>query len=87
MAIGFHLVYQREDMHAVMGRGEVQLHLSAMEQAPACQIIVERVDELYQEIAIADVKVIYPLGNRPWGNRDFTIEDSDGNQITFSQKI
>lgn len=72
---------------AVMDRGDVQLHLSAVEQVQGCQIIVEKVDQLYQEIITTEVKVIYPLADRPWGNRDFTIEDADGDPITFSQKI
>lgn len=86
-ALGFRVLHQQSETHAVMGRGVVQLHLSAIEQTPGCQIIVENVEGLYQEISTTDVKVIYPLGDRPWGHRDFTIEDFDGNQITFSQKI
>ena len=85
--MGFQLIYEQKDTHAVMGKGAVQLHLTAIEQKPACQIIVNQVDEVYHMAKKAGVKVIYPIGNRPWGNRDFTLEDLDGNQLTFSQKI
>ena len=33
------------------------------------------------------VKVVHALGDRPWGNRDFTIADPDGNEITFSEPL
>jgi len=85
--MGFQLIYQQKDTHAVISRGAVQLHLTTIEQKPACQIIVNQVDEFYHMAKKTGARVVYPIGNRPWGNRDFTLEDLDGNQLTFSQKI
>jgi catechol 2,3-dioxygenase-like lactoylglutathione lyase family enzyme len=52
----------------------------------SCRIAVDGVDELYAQ-CVAD-GVVHPngaLAEKPWGSREFTILDPDGNCVTFFQ--
>ncbi|MPZ53108.1 MAG: hypothetical protein GEU79_10330 [Acidimicrobiia bacterium] len=44
------------------------------------------VDALYHRYQEAGVKIIDPIGDRPWGQREFTIEDPSGNWLSFWQR-
>ena len=65
------------------------LHLSTIEGKAntGCQIIVKNVDLLYEQIRASDIRIVYEIGDRDWGNRDFTIADPDDNEITFSEPL
>ena len=47
--------------------------------------LVENVDEVYQEFIDRDAKILTPIGDRPWGIRDFSVVTPDGHRITFGQ--
>ena len=49
--------------------------------------LLENVDDVYQELTDRGAKVLTPIGNRPWGIRDFSVETPDGHRITFGQVI
>lgn len=40
-------------------------------------------DELYQRLVDSGVTIADPLAERPWGQREFTIEDHVGTWLTF----
>lgn len=42
------------------------------------------VDGMYEQVKQAGCKVGRPLADRPWGERDFTIFDPDGNMVEFA---
>jgi uncharacterized glyoxalase superfamily protein PhnB len=47
---------------------------------------VSGLETFYEEICErADVHPLAPLQTRPWGTREFTITDQDGNLVTFFQ--
>jgi uncharacterized glyoxalase superfamily protein PhnB len=48
---------------------------------------VENIDALHTELADKGVSVIYPLGDKPWGQREFGIVTVDGHRIMFGQGI
>jgi uncharacterized glyoxalase superfamily protein PhnB len=48
---------------------------------------VDDVDALYQEFVAAGAKIDYGLGNKPYGIREFGIQDLDGHDIGFGQPI
>ena len=87
--LGFRPVYRNEDIHQVMQKDSVVIHLSTVEGGPGGgQIMVDDVEQLYQLAQSLNLKILYDgLGDRPWGCRDFTIEDPDGNGFTFSQQM
>ncbi|MPZ71498.1 MAG: hypothetical protein GEU71_18555 [Actinobacteria bacterium] len=43
------------------------------------------VDALYHRYQEAGMKIVDPIGDRPWGQREFTIEDPAGNWLSFWQ--
>jgi catechol 2,3-dioxygenase-like lactoylglutathione lyase family enzyme len=50
----------------------------------SCRIAVEGVDALHEECSAAGI--VHPNGSlaqKPWGSREFTILDPDGNCVTF----
>ena len=54
----------------------------------SCRIVVEGVDELYEELSRADV--LHPVSKRgvddtDFGTREFATLDQDGNLVTFFQ--
>ena len=87
--LGFRQIYRNADIHQVLQKDSVVIHLSTVEGGPGGgQIMVDDVDQLYQLALTLNLNVLYDgLGDRPWGCRDFTIEDPDGNGFTFSQQL
>ena len=51
--------------------------------ATALYIQAEDLDTLQRRATAADVPIIDPLADRPWGQAEFTIEDPEGNWLTF----
>ena len=50
-------------------------------------VLVENVDEVYQELIDRGAKILSLIGNKPWGIRDFTVVTPDGHRIVFGQLI
>jgi uncharacterized glyoxalase superfamily protein PhnB len=40
-------------------------------------------DDLYQRCQDQGIRIVDPIGARPWGQREFTIEDPVGNFLSF----
>jgi uncharacterized glyoxalase superfamily protein PhnB len=40
----------------------------------------------YSRLEAAGVRIIDPLAKRPWGQEEFTVEDHEGNWLTFWKK-
>ena len=54
----------------------------------SCRVQVEGVDELHAELLPQGV--LHPsgqLGDKPWGTREFAVLDSDGNLVTFFERV
>ena len=56
----------------------------------SCRIVVEGVDELYEELSCADV--LHPVSkagvdDTDFGTREFATLDQDGNLLTFFQRV
>lgn len=88
-SLGFSLGYRSQDVHQLIHRDEVTIHLSTVDGGQgACQIMVDNVDELFGELSALGVGILNDgLGDRDrdWGCRDFSIKDPDENTMTFSQ--
>ncbi len=48
---------------------------------------VESIDGLHHELRDKGVDIVYELGNRPWGQREFGIQTVDGHRIMFGEAI
>ena len=50
-------------------------------------LIVEGVDQLYEEVSLRGAEVISQPTNEPWGLREFGIRTPDGHRIRFGEPI
>jgi uncharacterized glyoxalase superfamily protein PhnB len=46
-------------------------------------IFADDLDATYQELTSAGAKIVEPLERKPWGLRQFTVDDLDGNRFYF----
>jgi uncharacterized glyoxalase superfamily protein PhnB len=46
-------------------------------------IFAADIDATYEELRSSGAKIVEPLEKKPWGLRQFTIEDLDGNRFYF----
>jgi uncharacterized glyoxalase superfamily protein PhnB len=83
---------QHATNYAVLRRDGVTIHLvlRAERDLPVAgrvetMIVVADVNSLFDTICKLDIDVVRRLADRPWGHRDFTILDPDGNALWFSQ--
>lgn len=78
---------------AMVSRDDVDIHfwLTNNPEIPhttGCRVNVPEVDELYR--AYLPLDIVHPddpLGDKPWGLREFSILDLDGNILTFAGPI
>jgi catechol 2,3-dioxygenase-like lactoylglutathione lyase family enzyme len=79
--------------YGIIQRDGAQLHLwlctdPRIPRETACRIVVEEIDALFDEFSAQGV--IHPNGQletKPWGVREFSILDADGNLLTFQQSV
>jgi catechol 2,3-dioxygenase-like lactoylglutathione lyase family enzyme len=85
--LGFTLAFEQGPYAGVVRDG-VLLHLDGDVNQGAglvtCRIETEGVDELHGELEPAGVvDPAEPIRTTPWGHRQFSVLDGDGNRITF----
>ena len=74
-------------------RDDVTIHFQAAHKTQrhrgqgAANIFVTEVDALYDELKSRGAIVLQPPGDRPYGMRDFDIDDPDGKRLTFGMGI
>jgi uncharacterized glyoxalase superfamily protein PhnB len=57
---------------------------------PSCIALYIEASDLaafYSRLEAAGVRIVDPLGARPWGQKEFTVEDHEGNWLTFWKKL
>lgn len=87
--LGFRKHYQNRDVHMLVERDGVILHLATqiVHGTGGCQILVEGVDTLYERACEAGGEMLHEITDEPWGTRDFTVLDVDGNAVTFAEVV
>ena len=53
----------------------------------ALYIEADDLDALYAAVREAGLRVVDPVGDRPWGQAEFTVEDSEGNWLSFWRRL
>jgi catechol 2,3-dioxygenase-like lactoylglutathione lyase family enzyme len=89
--LGFH-VLREEKRFAVVAWEDHRLFLaqeSDLPKAPATpvmnvRVMVPDVDRAWQRVNELGLRVVAPVGDRPYGLRDFTIADPDGFGVRFA---
>lgn len=74
--------------YTVVWRDNASVHLAKGEQGPTGVRIffwVKDVDALHAEVTGRGAPVLVPIASRPYGIRDFSIEDPNGVVLVFGQ--
>ena len=50
-------------------------------------VLLENVDEIYQELIGRGATILSKIENKPWGIREFSVVTPDGHRIVFGQLI
>lgn len=90
--LGFEPLFAYPD-YAISGRDDVQIHFWLTDdrryaENTSCRIDVTGVDSLYHEMSASGV--VHPNGHltdQPWGIREFSVLDGDGNLIKFGERV
>ncbi|RCH54500.1 VOC family protein [Mucilaginibacter hurinus] len=81
------------DGYLIFSRDEIIIHLwpttdPSVPKATGCYVFVTGIDALHDEYKAHNL--IHPHGgieNKPWGKRQFSVLDNNGNIINFGQDI
>ncbi|MFQ5991552.1 MAG: bleomycin resistance protein [Nitrospiraceae bacterium] len=81
--LGFRIDWLWDDNFGAVSKGEVELFFfkSKSPNPPkgfGCYLFVDNADEIYELYKKKGARVIDELGSKPWGMREFTIEDPNG---------
>jgi uncharacterized glyoxalase superfamily protein PhnB len=67
----------------------VAIHLFAdaeRKQTPVgIHIFTPDLDELFAELEARGEKIVQPIEHKPWGNREFRVEDEFGNELKLTE--
>jgi len=55
--------------------------------AGALYVEAEDLPDLYAAVEAAGLRVVDPLADRPWGQTEFTVEDHEGNWLSFWKRL
>jgi len=86
-ALGFEIgwLYPDKEIGAV-SRGDVVIFFRKKRPPfePAVHwVFAEDIDASYRELESSGANIVEPLENKPWGLRQFTVADVDGNRFYF----
>jgi uncharacterized glyoxalase superfamily protein PhnB len=86
--LGFEINYAQDDL-GVMYRDDVTVLLiprtSEHSGIGSCYAYIRNADALHEELTARGATVEGKPVSRPWGLRDFSVRDLDGNRLTFGQ--
>jgi len=90
--LGFHLVAQMPaGDYAIVERDDVAIHLfknDAGHCSPVgIHIFTEGLDALHAELQRRGARVSQGIERKPWGNRDFRVNDDAGNKLKFTEPL
>jgi uncharacterized glyoxalase superfamily protein PhnB len=89
--VGF--TYGEPVFYGGVDRDDVTIHFQAARKTQrrsghgAVNVFVTEVDALHDELKSRGATILQPPGNRPYGMRDFDVDDPDGNRLTFGMGI
>lgn len=84
-ALGFEIGWLDDEIGAV-SRGSVAIFFR--KRTPPFEptvhwVFAEEIDATYRELQASGAKIVEPLETKPWGLRQFTVEDLDGHRFYF----
>jgi uncharacterized glyoxalase superfamily protein PhnB len=97
--LGFARDFVYEGFYASVSRGGAVIHLKCAPKLPAeralrkaeehldAYLSVTGVRELHDELVRRGAPISRPLEQRPWGQRDFCVQDPEGYILCFSEPV
>ncbi len=86
-ALGFEIGWLDPDKEiGAVSRGDVAIFFRRREPPfePAVHwVFAEDIDASYRELKSSGANIVEPLERKPWGLRQFTVADVDGNRFYF----
>ena len=77
--------------YAIMERDEIAIHLFTDDDHSSSpvgiHIFTEDLDLLHAELQERGARVSQGIIRKPWGNRDFRVNDDSGNEIKFTEPL
>jgi len=86
--LGWPLYMEMPGQYAILGDSKIDFHYTAVENISKGMVYIElkNVNELHAEY-LAKGAAVSELEDRPYGMREFTINDPDGNVFLFATEI
>ena len=84
--LGFEIGWYDPDGIGAVSRGNVAIFFRKTTppfEAAVHWVFAEDVDATYNELKSLGANIVEPLEKKPWGLRQFTVEDIDGNRFYF----
>jgi uncharacterized glyoxalase superfamily protein PhnB len=97
--LGFLRDFVYADFYASVSRGGATIHLKCAPKLDEerthrksgehldAYLAVSGIQELHAELVGRGASITKPLEERPWGTRDFYVEDPDGYILCFSEAV
>jgi predicted enzyme related to lactoylglutathione lyase len=90
--LGFQLTTHLPDQgYAIVERDGIAIHLFCDElkqHSPVgIHIFTPDIESLFAELERSGTHFSQPILRKPWGNRDFRVIDSSGNEIKFTEPL
>ena len=90
--LGFMAAMQTpEGDYAVVERDNIAIHLfqdnASIHTPVAIHIFTSDLDALYAEYQRSGARLTQDILRKPWGNRDFRLKDTFGNELKFTEPL
>jgi uncharacterized glyoxalase superfamily protein PhnB len=90
--LGFHLAMEMPGGdYAILERDGAAIHLfmdDLRNRSPvSIHIFTDGLDELHAELRRRGAAISQEILTKPWGNRDFRVQDLSGNEIKFTEPL
>ena len=90
--LGFRAAMKMPDgKYAIVERDDIAIHLfqeDPLKSSPvAIHVFTEGLEDLHAELQDRGACVSQGILRKPWGNRDFRVNDISGNEIKFTEPI
>jgi uncharacterized glyoxalase superfamily protein PhnB len=90
--LGFRLVMEMPDGdYAIVERDDITIHLYRDDMGShspvGIHIFTQELEELHAELQQRGARVSQGIVRKPWGNRDFRVNDQSGNEIKFIEPL
>src|SRR5258708_8941169 len=87
--LGFEIAWTLEDKSmGAVGRDDIAIFFAKRTPHPTLHwIFVDDIDATYHEMKTRNANIVEDIENKPWGLRQFTIEDLNGHRFTFHHDL